>query len=132
MGGKRIGVAAATLEAGLARPLTTLQNDDNIFAEIERVINQENAGTLIVGLPRGLEGQATEQTKAAEGFAEELRRHFSGLTINLQDEAVTSKQAEAELEGRGKPYRREDIDSLAATYILDDWLAQRREREAAG
>jgi RNase H-fold protein (predicted Holliday junction resolvase) len=37
---------------------------------------------------------------------------------------VTSKQAEAELSSRGKPYSKADIDALAATYILDDFLHQ--------
>ncbi len=45
----------------------------------------------------------------------------------MQDEAVTSKHAEAELESRGKPYERGDIDALAATYILQDWLAENPE-----
>jgi RNase H-fold protein (predicted Holliday junction resolvase) len=48
----------------------------------------------------------------------------------MQDEAVTSKRAEAELEARGKPYQRGDIDALAATYILEDFLAGHREPAA--
>jgi RNase H-fold protein (predicted Holliday junction resolvase) len=44
------------------------------------------------------------------------------LPISWQDEAVTSVRAEEELRARGKPYVREDIDALAATYILEDYL----------
>ena len=40
----------------------------------------------------------------------------------MQDEALTSHHAEEELEARGKPYERGDIDALAATYIVQDWL----------
>ena len=76
----------------------------------------------MVGLPRGLDGQRTAQTEEVEAFARGLGERF-GLPVHMQDEAVTSKQAEAELEARGKPYGKGDIDALAATYILQDWLA---------
>lgn len=122
VGSSRIGVAVASLEARLPRPLTTLSRaDDNLFDELASLIASENAVSLVVGLPRGLDGQTTEQTLATEEFVQELKQQVS-LPVDMQDEAVTSRQAEAELEARGKPYRREDIDALAATYILQDWL----------
>jgi len=132
VGDRRVGVAAATLEAGLARPLTTLQQDEGFPAALEQIVKSENAEALVVGLPRGLDGQVTAQTQAAETFANGLRERYADLTVYLQDEAVTSKKAEAELQARGKPYQRGDIDALAATYILEDWLAERRQKEAAG
>lgn len=123
VGDSRIGVAVASLEARLPRPLTTLERENgNLFDELSGLVAQENVQCLVVGLPRGLDGQTTEQTMAAEAFVQELKQHLP-LPVDMQDEAVTSKQAEAELEARGKPYRREDIDALAATYILEDWLA---------
>jgi putative Holliday junction resolvase len=127
VGAQRIGIAAASLSAGLARPLTTLKHDDSFFPALQTIIETENAGTLVVGLPRGLDGQYTDQTRAVEAFTAELREH-SGLPIHLQDEALTSKQAETELRSRGKPYGRGDIDALAATYILEDWLAGQAQR----
>ena len=128
VGAQRIGVAAASLAAGLARPLTTLRHDDGFLPALRKLIETENAQALVVGLPRGLDGQHTAQTQAVESFTDELRRNC-GLPVHLQDEAVTSKQAETELESRGKPYRRGDIDALAATYILEDWLAGQRPRQ---
>src|SRR5512146_1078351 len=130
VGAQRIGVAAATLFAGLPRPVTTLKHDDGLFAELQNVITSEGAEALVVGLPRGLAGQRTAQTETIESFADELKKRYD-LPVHLQDEAVTSKQAEAELQSRGKPYRREDIDALAATYILDDWLSGQRKKAAA-
>lgn len=132
VGEKRVGVAAATLAAGLARPVTTLEQGEDFFAALNKVIKDEQADALIVGLPRGLDGQSTVQTKVAEAFAAELRERYEKLPVYLQDEAVTSKQAEAELITRGKPYGRGDIDALAAAYILEDWLSERRRREATG
>jgi putative Holliday junction resolvase len=72
-------------------------------------------------LPRGLDGQSTSQTSATEKFVDQLRGQVS-LPIHLQDEALTSKQAEAELRSRGAGHAKADIDALAATYILQDFL----------
>jgi putative Holliday junction resolvase len=122
VGSKRIGIAAASLAARLPHPVATLANDGKFFGALKDIITQENAGLLVVGLPRGLQGQETEQTRTVEAFARQLNQQ-TGLPVHMQDEAVTSQKAEAELRSRGKAYGKGDIDALAATYILDDWLA---------
>lgn len=126
VGEQRVGVAVASLAARLPRPLVTLKRDSTFFKELQNIIDTENVEALAVGFPRGLGGQHTAQTQTVEAFAAELRKHC-GVPIHFQDEAVTSKQAEAELEARGKPYARGDIDALAATYILEDFLSEHKE-----
>lgn len=126
VGGRRVGVAVASLEARLPRPLTTLLHDDNFASELAKIVESESIMALIVGLPRGLDGQETQQTVAIANFTKELKAKFD-LPVHFQDEAVTSKQAEAELQARSKPYQRSDVDALAATYILEDWLAVQKE-----
>lgn len=121
VGGKRVGVAVASLVARLPRPLMTLEQGDKFFDALAEVVGEQEAGAFVVGLPRGLDGQRTAQTDESEAFARDLEKRF-GLPVHLQDEAVTTKQAEAELKARGKPYGHGDIDALAATYILQDWL----------
>ncbi len=129
VGAKRIGVAVATLPARLPRPLITLRRDATFFSALTNIIEAEGSEMLIVGFPRGLHGQSTLQTEATIAFADQLRQQVA-LPVHFQDEAVTSKQAEAELSGRGKAYAREDIDALAATYILEDFLAENKELAA--
>jgi putative holliday junction resolvase len=126
VGGKRIGVATANVIARIAHPLTTITNDDDVLQTIEELIRQEQAAVVIVGLPRGLDGQRTAQTGVIDVFVEELKQHIS-VPVHMQDEAVTSRQAEAELAARSKTYRKEDIDALAATYILEDFLHEHPE-----
>ena len=121
IGDKRVGVAVASLEARLPRPLTTVLRSQDCFEELRRIVRSEDIGEIVVGLPRGLEGQPTGQTEATESFISELKSEV-GLPVHLQDEALTSKRAEAELEKRGKAYSKGDIDALAATYILEDFL----------
>lgn len=122
VGDKRIGVAAASVIARLPHPVATLQNDSSFFDSLKQLIAEESAGRIVIGLPRGLQGQDTAQTRIVQAFAEELKQNI-GLPVEMQDEAVTSEKAEAELRSRGKPYTKGDIDALAATYILDDWLS---------
>jgi putative Holliday junction resolvase len=123
VGAARIGVALANTIARLASPLTTLPNNDAFFSALQQIIDEHQVSKLIVGLPRNLNGQNTEQTNYVEQFVSDLRVH-TDLPIQLQDEAVTSKQAEAELQARGKAYTKEAIDSLSATYILEDYLRE--------
>lgn len=129
VGGRRVGVAVASLAARLPRPLATLVRDGDFFSTLQDLIEAENAEALVIGFPRGQDGQHTAQTGAIETFADELRRHCE-LPVHFQDESVTSKQAEAELKARGKAYQRGDIDALAATYILEDFLASHQELAA--
>ncbi len=121
VGDKRIGVALASMQARIASPLTTLQNSDHIFDDIQALIDEHDAMVIVVGLPRGLDGQHTAQTMVVEEFKAKLEG-FVSVPVHWQDEALTSRQAEEELRARGKPYRKEDIDALSATYILEDFM----------
>lgn len=128
VGTKRIGVAVASLEARLPHPLITLDWDDTFFAALENIIEVEGVGALVVGFPRGMQGQHTAQTAAIETFTQQLREHVA-LPIHMQDESLTSKHAEAELRAKGRPYDRAAVDALAATYILEDFLNERQQRK---
>lgn len=124
VGGKRIGVALASLEARLASPLTTLDVAD-FLPELKKIISAESVQIIVIGLPRNLNGQETDQSREIQTFAENIKQ--LGLPVYFQDESVTSRQAEAELQARGKPYQKGDIDALAATYILEDWLNEHKQ-----
>lgn len=126
VGAKRIGVAIANAAARIASPLTTLDATQTSWEDIARLVDEHHASALCIGLPRGLEGQETAQTRAVQAFADEIQKKVQ-VAVYLQDEAVTSRQAEAELEARGKPYSKGDIDALAATYILEDFLQDHKE-----
>ena len=123
VGEVRIGVARAGSVARIAEPLTTLVNSPEIFHEIARLCQDHQVKLIVVGLPRGLSGQTTRQTASATKFAKELKRHLK-INVVLQDEALTSHQAIKELTSLGKKFNKADIDALAATYILDDYLQE--------
>src|SRR5690606_21043091 len=94
----------------------------DITAWIEDMIIKEDIRTLVIGLPRDMKGSETAQTTKVREFASELTGRLN-IPVVLQDEAVTSVDAEARLKARGKPYDKADIDAEAAAIILQDFLA---------
>lgn len=126
VGGRRIGVARGNTGAHIASPLVTLDREEgDIFFRLKELLQSENAAKVIVGLPRGMDGQETGQTVIAREFAAEVEKKL-GIPVEMQDEAATSIKATEELERSKKPYTKGDIDKLAATYILQDWLDGQR------
>ena len=123
VGEQRIGVAVASVAAGIAHPLTTVHHDSTIVQTLQTLLTEQEVVALVVGLPRGLDGQETGQTRTVEAFVANLQKHLD-IPLHWQDEALTSRKAEAELDARGKPYAKGDIDALAATYILEDFLRE--------
>lgn len=121
VGEKRIGVALASKIARLATPLVTLENTETIWTDITQLIAKENVSDVVVGLPRSLNGTDSAQTVYVRKFAQQLEKILK-IKVKLQDEALTSHKAEAELRARGTQYAKGDIDALAATYILEDYL----------
>src|SRR5262249_37073504 len=126
-GEKRVGVAVAHEVARLPRPLITLTNTETLLSDIRKLVDQEGAGLVVVGLPRGMDGGYTNQTRTAENFAHELEKILT-VPIELADETLTSVDAES-LQMRQKQVTA-DVDSLAASLILERYLAGHPAKEA--
>lgn len=124
IGNARIGMALANMAARIASPAGALPNNDQIYQQLSEVCHRESVKHIVIGLPRGLDGQETNQTATVQAFATKLMQQLA-MSYSWQDEAVTSAQAEAELRARKKPYTKADIDALAATYILEDYLREK-------
>ena len=123
VGSRRIGVALARSDTRLAQPLLTLNRSETTLEDIKKLIAEHNVSHIAVGLPRSLDGNITQQTRDTIVFINQLKE-ITTVPVVEQDEALTSKQAESELIERAKPYTKSDIDALAATYILQDFLGE--------
>ncbi len=121
VGSARIGLATASAATRLASPMGALHNTETAMRDLKDICSKEHVTQLVIGLPRNMAGQDTGQTAFVRDFGEQVERVL-GLPMHWQDEAVTSVRAEEELRSRSKPYSKEDIDALAATYILEDYL----------
>lgn len=121
IGDVRIGVAIADTKAPFAAPLKTLEASPNLASEFAQLLHTHKVERVIIGYPRNMNGEATDQTARVEQIAGLLNIPGTIQTI-WQDESLTSVKAEEELKKRGKPHDKGAIDSLAATYILDDYI----------
>lgn len=126
VGTVRVGVAVAAGGVFVARPLKTLEHQAADFWEqFDALCDMHDITHVVIGLPRGLDGQETDQTAITRAFGEELALHNPELHIAWQDEALTSVKAEEALGQTKKPYTKSDIDALAASYILSDYITER-------
>ena len=133
VGERRIGVAVSDPSGTLARPVTTLRTsglDGDALQvslnEITRLAADDPLEAIVVGLPRRLDGSPNAMTPRVERFAERLRDR-AGVAVALQDERLTSVEAESRLAVRKKDWRarKDQLDAAAAAIILQDYLDSR-------
>lgn len=122
VGEKRIGVALAHDTVAIAIPLETVEVDGHEIEKIHNIIARESVSKIVVGYPRNQSGDATAQTAYVVNFAERLKD--TDLPIVFQDESLTSVHAEQYLKMQGGAYEKGDIDKVAASIILQDYLEQ--------
>ena len=120
VGEKRIGVAIADSSIKIAIVFETIDVDGNEIKRIAEIITSEDIDIVVVGYPRNQSGEPTAQTAYVEAFASQLTD--IAPTIVFQDESLTSVKAEELLNRQKKPYEKGDIDALAASLILEDYL----------
>src|SRR5437773_6416238 len=131
IGQRRIGVAVSDATRTLARPLMVLTrpaSDEHAVArvanEIARLATEEDGiEAIVVGLPRRLDGSPNELTQPVQAFADALRER-TALPVALQDERLSSREAESRLAIREKDWRvrKQRLDAAAAAVILQDYL----------
>jgi putative Holliday junction resolvase len=134
LGAKRIGVAISDDTGTLARPLAVLavkggEAPRAIAALVERLAREDGGlGAIVVGLPRRLDGSPNDQTPLVLAFIETLRR-LVAQPIALQDERLTSVEAESRLAIRDRDWRsrKKKLDAAAAAIILQEYLDERPE-----
>lgn len=137
-GRARIGLAIASAEARLAKPLATLEriNRNEDLRRLRELVRERGVKQIVVGLPLNLDGTRGEMAEEAERFARRARKQI-GVPVEMQDERLTSWEAERLLEEEfGKKYHDESekkkkvtsdkptVDSVAAAVILREYLAK--------
>ena len=128
LGERRIGLAVSDPSGTLARPLVTLQVQGDRLAQVAEVIERlqaedEGLGAVVVGLPSRLDGTPNDQTAKVLAFVGRLRARV-GVPVSLQDERLTSVEAESRLALRDRDWRsrKKRLDAAAAALILQEYL----------
>lgn len=139
IGERRIGVSISDPSGTLARPLTVVRTSgldrdalERATAELARLAAEEDGViAIVVGVPRHLDGRPSDMTPRVEAFAGRLHTR-TGLAVFLQDERLTSREAESRLALREKNWRvrKQRLDAAAAAIILQDYLDSRSGADA--
>lgn len=118
VGEVRIGLAVANTIAQLPRPLFIIDNNENVFDEIKKIIKENSVDTIVVGLPRNMSGEETKQSEFSRDFAKSLQK-ATGKKVIFEDEGLTTNLA------RESNYPKDPsgyLDSIAACIILEEHL----------
>jgi putative Holliday junction resolvase len=133
-GERRIGVAVSDPTRTIASPLPTLTRRAGKrppWAEITRIVQEQEPTELVVGLPLDLQGEEGPWAREVRAFGEQLGQR-TGLPVHWVDERMTSVQAERAVRSiglrRSEREQKERIDAAAAALILQQFLARQGRR----
>jgi putative Holliday junction resolvase len=127
IGRKRTGLAISDPTRTLATPFGVITAQPPL-GDVVRTAGQLQAeadglAAIVVGRPLRLDGSPTDLTGDVDAFVERLRTRVA-LPVFVQDERLTSVEAEARLAAREPDWRRRKarLDSVAAAVLLQDFL----------
>lgn len=132
-GDSRTGIAACDKSEMLASPLTVITeyNFERCAQKVADLAVKEKAELVVVGYPRHMNGDAGERAEKCAEFAR-IVSELSGIPTELWDERCTTVTAHNylnETNVRGKK-RKAVVDAVAATIILETYMAYRKNTSA--
>ena len=128
LGSRRIGLALSDPSGTLASPLSVLERSGDRARDHRAIVEaaQENeAGTIVVGLPRSMSGREGPAARDARAEAEQLEELAGDdLAVEMYDERLTTVTAQRTLVEAGvrRDARRRVVDKVAAAVMLHGWL----------
>ena len=128
-GDQRIGLAVSDLLGMLCGEAWTMEewNMERAALRIAEEAKKREVGTLVLGLPKNMDGTEGPRAEKSRAFRE-LLIEASGLPVVLWDERRSSIEAHAILHANGKRERlhRRSVDAVAASLILEGYLGSGR------
>ena len=127
-GDARTGVAISDLLCSIVGSSTVVKSrtTDKAIADIVRLVEENQVGTIVVGLPRNMDGTEGPRAQLCREFAE-LLKEATGREVVMWDERRTTVEAHNILSDHnyhGKK-RKDTVDAVAASLILEGYLAFR-------
>ena len=125
-GDRRIGIAVSDALGVLCGDAFTLTewNMERAAQRIAEEVTARGVGTLVLGLPKNMDGSEGPRAQLSREFAAVLERE-TGLTPVLWDERRSSVEAHAILHANGRKMKahRKTVDAVAASLMLEGYLA---------
>lgn len=121
----RIGIALSDETKFLARPYMTFhrKRDDGDIDFFIDLIQRENVDEIICGMPMNMQGEEQEIASLTREFMSEITARID-IPVTFVDERLSSAMAEDLLRETERDWRKrkEKLDSVAASIILQDYL----------
>jgi putative holliday junction resolvase len=139
LGRRRVGLAISDSDRRVASPLSVLArgpSHDDDHAHLAEAVAETGANLVVVGLPLSLSGRSGPAADEVRWEVGELERALP-VPVEVCDERFSTVVANRSLMalGRKAPARRQVVDKVAASDILQTWLDRHRnamcERAAA-
>lgn len=128
VGGKRTGMSVSDESRTFAFPLYTVETH-RLSDEIKKVLSERNVDALVLGMPKNLKNEDTDNTHKVVITLKMLMNSFPNLQFYTVDERFTSRMAQqAHIMGGMKKKDRqvkENTDTTSATLILQSYLEQK-------
>ena len=127
-GTSRVGFAVSDMLHIIATPLKTIKNKSiqDLLKNIGQIVKEYDIRSIVVGLPLGLNGKETKQTKTVKLFSETLAKN--NYKVIFEDERLTTVLAKKEIikqkisTGKNKSL----IDQVSAALILQSYLDRKK------
>ncbi|WP_276356372.1 Holliday junction resolvase RuvX [Cohnella caldifontis] len=127
-GDRRIGVALSDAFGWTAQGLEMIENgsEEAVLRRISELVEQNGVQTIVVGLPKNMNGTIGPRGEICMAFADKLRETLS-VPVDLWDERLTTVAAtrallEADVSRRK---RKQVVDKMAAALLLQNYLDAR-------
>ena len=124
VGTKRIGIALSDYLQIIATPHSFISREpeDKAIEEIIKIAKENRVEKIVVGVPRNMDGTEGFQAKDCINFSQKI----SGFDIILEDERLTSEEAEERLRARKVDFRKNKglVDMESACVILEQYLGK--------
>jgi putative pre-16S rRNA nuclease len=128
LGSRRIGLALSDPSGTLASPLSVLERSGDRARDHRAIVEaarENEAGTIVVGLPRSMSGREGPAARDARAEAEQLEELAGDdVAVEMYDERLTTVTAQRTLVEAGvrRDARRRVVDKVAAAVMLQGWL----------
>lgn len=122
-GSRYVGVAITDVDGEIALRYSVIdRKEDDILDEVEAIVEEEDVVKIVVGVPRSLSGEESEQTHASLSFMEDLRERLPSMPVEETDETFTTMEAERTIRAEGG--KKEEAHAEAARLMLESYLQQ--------
>jgi putative Holliday junction resolvase len=124
---KRVGVALTDPLCTISQPLMTImpKSDFDLIKRLKCIATENEVGLIVLGNPLSLKGGPTEMSDRIARFMKKLKKAVD-VQVVMWDERYISRYAQRRLKNLGISSKKGDIDRIAASIMLEEYLQTRR------